>query len=138
VRTLLDNLVIRYSEAEREVVLAWGKPRGGHRFDQTANEEAGVSRISDAGRGRSDPQCSPCIPDRSFSDPEACVAANLVRHLALTALEGLGKLVRSGNTNRDRLACIIEYADLRRIIAMIESNRDACLAPNADPAGQSK
>ena len=38
-RTLVDNLVIRYSEAEREVVLAWGKPRGGHRFDQTANEE---------------------------------------------------------------------------------------------------
>ena len=94
--------------------------------------------VGDAGRGRSDPQRPPGVPDRGFSDPKAGIVAKLVGDFALATLERLGKLVRGGNTDRDRFACIVEYGDFRRIIAIISSHRDACFAANGDATGQSE
>ena len=61
----------------------------------------------------------------------------MVGHVAQATLEGLGKPVRGGSTDRDRLARIVEQGDLRRIIPIISSNRDAWLTATGDPTGQS-
>jgi hypothetical protein len=62
----------------------------------------------------------------------------LVGDFALATLEGLGKLVRCGNANRDRLARVVEHGDFRGIVPIISSNRDTSLAANGDPTGQSE